>query len=103
AEVDAGLTKGCFTLLTLTTLIAPAVMTLEASRHRPVDVSVVASAAAVLFLFVVARMFGLVRRQEQSAARERAFREAGVAFVTATNRAGIHEATLRAAQSLAGD
>jgi len=57
----------------------------------------------VLFLLVIARMAGLVRTQEQSAARERALREAGLALVTATNREAIHHAAIEAARTLAGE
>ena len=60
-------------------------------------------AAGVLFLLVVMRIAGLVRKQEQSAIRERALRGAGTALVTATNREGIYEATLQAAHSIAGE
>jgi GAF domain-containing protein len=62
----------------------------------------VISASVVLFLLVIARMAGLVRTQEQSAARERALREAGLALVTATNRDAIHGAAIEAARTLAG-
>jgi diguanylate cyclase (GGDEF)-like protein/PAS domain S-box-containing protein len=57
----------------------------------------------VLFVLAVVRMGGLVRQQEQSALRERALREAGSAFVTATSREQIFEATIQAARTAAGD
>ena len=44
-----------------------------------------------------------MRKQEQSAIRERALRGAGTALVTATNREGIYEATLQAAHSIGGE
>ena len=48
-------------------------------------------------------MSGLVRRQEQSALREKALRNAGAALVTATNRESIYAATLQAARALVGE
>src|SRR6185436_20841041 len=57
----------------------------------------------VLFVLAVVRMGGLVRQQEQSALRERALREAGSAFVTATSREQIFEATIQAARTAAGE
>ncbi len=62
------------------------------------DLPVLIGAAGVLFLLVVMRIAGLVRKQEQSAVRERALRGAGTALVTATNREGIYAATLQAAR-----
>src|SRR6185436_4991302 len=56
-----------------------------------------------LFVLVVLRMSGLVRRQEQSTLREKAMRNAGAALVTATNRESIYSATLQAARALVGD
>jgi diguanylate cyclase (GGDEF)-like protein/PAS domain S-box-containing protein len=49
------------------------------------------------------RIAGLVRKQEQSAVRERALRGAGTALVTATNRDGIYAAALQAGRSIAGE
>ena len=74
-----------------------------AARLARTDELVVIAASVVLFLLVIARMAGLVRTQEQSAARERALREAGLALVTATNRDAIHEAAIEAARTLAGE
>ena len=56
-----------------------------------------------LFVLVVARMAGLVRRQEQSTLREKALRNVGASLVTATNRESIYAATLQAARALVGD
>jgi diguanylate cyclase (GGDEF)-like protein/PAS domain S-box-containing protein len=48
-------------------------------------------------------MSGLVRKEELSATREKALREAGAALVTATNREGIYGAALEATRSLTGE
>jgi diguanylate cyclase (GGDEF)-like protein/PAS domain S-box-containing protein len=47
-------------------------------------------------------MAGLIRRQEESAVRERALRQAGQALVTATNKESIHAAAMEATLALAG-
>ena len=64
---------------------------------------VLIGASVMLFVLVVLRMSGLVRRQEQSTLREKALRNAGAALVTATNRESIYAATLQAARALVGD
>jgi diguanylate cyclase (GGDEF)-like protein/PAS domain S-box-containing protein len=63
---------------------------------------VVNVAAMLLFVFVVARMAGLVRQQERSVARERVLSAAGATLVAATSREEIYEAALGAALELAG-
>ena len=90
-------------LLTGASLIAPAVQLTQEIRRREVDVVVIATASAALFLLVVARMSGLVRQQERSVSRERILNTAGAALVAATRREEIHQATLTAAASLTDD
>ncbi len=98
-------------ILAIVSLIAPITGAFLLSRLADTPASAVArtdelvviSASVALFLLVIARMAGLVRTQEQSAARERALREAGLALVTATNRDAIHGAAIEAARTLAGD
>ena len=102
-DVDPRLSRGRLSLLALASLLAPIVMMIQHLRHKPQDLPVLIGAAAALFLLVVTRIAGLVRKQEQSAIRERALRGAGTALVTATNREGIYEATLQAAHSIAGE
>ena len=107
-DVDPRLTRGRLWLLALASLLAPSVMMIQHLRHEAGDLNVAGDlpvligASAALFLLVVVRIAGLVRKQEQSAARERALRGAGTALVTATNRDGI-AATLQAARSIAGE
>ena len=110
-EVRRPLSRVRLTILAIVSLIAPitGVVLLSrladtpAARLARTDELVVLAASVVLFLLVIARMAGLVRTQEQSAARERALREAGLALVTATNQAAIHEAAIQAARTLAGE
>src|SRR6478672_903078 len=84
-------------------LLAPATQALAEVRGQQVDLAVVLWGTIVLFVLAVVRMGGLVRQQEQSALRERALREAGSAFVTATSREQIFEATIQAARTAAGE
>ncbi len=97
------LSRGRLWLLALASLLAPSVMMIQYLRDVAGDLPVLIGASAALFLLVVVRIAGLVRKQEQSAVRERALRGAGTALVTATNREGIYAATLQAARSIAGE
>ena len=102
-DVEPRLTRGRLWLLALASLLAPSVMMIQYLRDLGGDLPVLIGASAALFLLVVLRIAGLVRKQEQSAVRERALRGAGTALVTATNREGIYAATLQAAGSIAGE
>jgi diguanylate cyclase (GGDEF)-like protein/PAS domain S-box-containing protein len=107
-DVEPRLSRGRLTTLALASLLAPTVMMIQHLRSAhdnstTVDLPVLIGASAALFLLVVVRIAGLVRKQEQSATRERALRGAGTALVTATNREGIYAATLQAARSIAGE
>jgi diguanylate cyclase (GGDEF)-like protein/PAS domain S-box-containing protein len=100
---DPRLSRGRLWLLALASLLAPSVMMIQYLRRVAGDLPVLIGASAALFLLVVLRIAGLVRKQEQSTVRERALRGAGTALVTATNREGIYAATLQAARSIAGE
>jgi diguanylate cyclase (GGDEF)-like protein/PAS domain S-box-containing protein len=102
-DVDPRLSRGRLTILALASLLAPSVMMIQHLRSLGQDLPVLITASAVLFLLVVARISGLVRKQEASASRERALRGAGTALVTATNRDGIYAAALQAARSISGE
>ena len=110
-EVRGPLSRSRLATLAIVSLIAPITGAVLLSRFADTsaaglartDELVVIAASVVLFLLVIARMSGLVRAQEQSAARERALSEAGLALVTATNRTAIHEAAIQAARTLAGE
>jgi diguanylate cyclase (GGDEF)-like protein/PAS domain S-box-containing protein len=87
-------------LLTLASLIAPAVEALQEVRRGNLDLLVIIAASAVLFGLVVLRMAGLVRQQERSVARERTLSAAGVSLVAAASREEIYRAALSAVRSL---
>jgi diguanylate cyclase (GGDEF)-like protein/PAS domain S-box-containing protein len=101
-DVERRLSWPRLALLATASLMAPVVMAIQWARHETLDTPVLIGASAALFLLVVLRMVGLVRREEQAAQREKALRAAGAALVTATNRESIYEATITAARSLAG-
>ncbi|HZB01718.1 MAG TPA: diguanylate cyclase, partial [Actinomycetota bacterium] len=102
-DADPRLSRGRLAILALASLLAPSVMMLQQLQGKTGDLPVLIAASGVLFLLVVMRISGLVRRQEQSTIRERALRGAGTALVTATNRDGIYAAALQAGRSIAGD
>jgi len=102
-DVERGMSRPRLILLGAASLIAPVVMLIQLGRADTVDMPVLIGASVMLFILVVLRMAGLVRRQEQSALREKALRNAGAALVTATNRESIYAATLQAASALVGD
>jgi diguanylate cyclase (GGDEF)-like protein/PAS domain S-box-containing protein len=103
-DVERGrMSKLRLLLLGAASLIAPGVMMIQLGRTDTVDMPVLIGASVMLFVLVVLRMAGLVRRQEQSTLREKALRNAGAALVTATNRQSIYTATLQAARSLVGN
>lgn len=102
ADVDPRLSRPRLALLALASLLAPIVMMIQQVRDAIGDLPVLIGASAALFLLVVVRIAGLVRKQEQAAVRERALRGAGTALVTATNRESIYAATLQASRSIAG-
>ena len=102
-DVERGMSRPRLILLGAASLIAPGVMLIQLGRADTVDMPVLIGASVMLFVLVVLRMAGLVRRQEQSALREKALRNAGAALVTATNRESIYAATLQAASALVGD
>jgi diguanylate cyclase (GGDEF)-like protein/PAS domain S-box-containing protein len=102
-DQEVRLTRPRLALLAGASLMAPTVLAIQKFLHDPIDVPIVVGASIALFLLVVFRMAGLVHKQEQSATREKALREAGAALVTATNRESIYTAALNAASALTGD
>ncbi|HKZ75593.1 MAG TPA: PAS domain S-box protein, partial [Actinomycetota bacterium] len=90
-------------LLTAASLMLPGVQIVQLVTEYPVDAQMVIGASIALFLLVLARMSGLVHREEQSATREKALRKAAATLVTATNRESIYQATMNAAGTVAGE
>ncbi len=75
ADGEAKLTPLRLGLLAGASLIAPICILLKELRRGDLDMIVIISASMVLFGFVVMRMVDMVRHQERSAERERAFAE----------------------------
>jgi diguanylate cyclase (GGDEF)-like protein/PAS domain S-box-containing protein len=89
-------------LLTVASLVAPAIELVREARRGDVDLLVIVAASIVVFLFVIARVVGLVKQNERTVLRERALRLANLALVKATTPAEIGAAALRTAQLLVG-
>jgi diguanylate cyclase (GGDEF)-like protein/PAS domain S-box-containing protein len=81
----SGLTVRRVVLLALSTLIAPAVLIVQAVRGDGRYVGVSAFVAAAMFLLVLARLYGAVSGYRGVVSRERALREAGAALVSASD------------------
>ena len=92
--------RGRLVLLAATSLIAPAVLLVESSLGKPVDATVIAVVAGVMFLLVLMRMAGLVRDHQQALTRERVLRTAAADLVAAPGNADIYDATLTAVSAL---
>lgn len=96
-------TRARLGLLAGASLMAPAVQIIQEIRGERLDASFVIGSSIALFLLVVVRMAGLVRREELSAMRQKALQEAGQALVMATDRDGIYRAAIQSADRLAGE
>ncbi|OLB81069.1 MAG: hypothetical protein AUI14_04705 [Actinobacteria bacterium 13_2_20CM_2_71_6] len=77
------------TVLALSTLIAPAVLLVEALRGTVHDGVVIAVLSTLMFGLVLTRLAGVVNRHRQALARERALRRAGAELVSATDVAAV--------------
>jgi diguanylate cyclase (GGDEF)-like protein/PAS domain S-box-containing protein len=102
-ETDQRLSNRRLVVLATASLLAPALLAYEASKGITQNFPVLIGATAVLFVLAIIRMWGLMRRQQDSLRREQVLREAGADLVTATSRASIHEAAGRAIRQIAGD
>ncbi len=98
------------TLIVISALMAPAMLVIQQFLGDHDDTFVIAGGAVVMFLLVLLRMEGLVRRldsassrYEQAASREKVLRRAGARLLTASNREAVYRAALEAILDLAGD
>jgi diguanylate cyclase (GGDEF)-like protein/PAS domain S-box-containing protein len=87
-------------LLTIASLIAPAIELVREGRRGDFDLLVIVAGSIVVFLLVIARVVGLVKQNERTVTRERALRLANLALVKATTPDEIGEVALRTAQLL---
>jgi diguanylate cyclase (GGDEF)-like protein/PAS domain S-box-containing protein len=88
----SGLTVRRVVLLALSTLIAPAVLIVQAVRDDGRYVGISALVAAVMFLLVLARLYGAASGYRGVVSRERTLREAGAALVSASDVGEVTEA-----------
>jgi diguanylate cyclase (GGDEF)-like protein len=83
------LSRSRLLLLTASTLIAPALLGLQAARGNVADGGVIALFSTALFLLVLARLSGVLAVHRQALARERGLREAGAALLITTEAAEV--------------
>jgi diguanylate cyclase (GGDEF)-like protein/PAS domain S-box-containing protein len=100
AEGRTRLTPVRLAFLSIACLIAPGIRFYQEWGNT--DVLVVIVASMLMFLFVLARMAGLVRQEERAVARQRALRRAGLALVGAASIDHIQAAAVEAVRELAG-
>jgi diguanylate cyclase (GGDEF)-like protein/PAS domain S-box-containing protein len=89
-------------LLAASGLLAPATLALGVLTDQDVDVPAFVAGSALLCLLLVARMVGVVRRQEQTIRREQILRGLAVALNAAADRTGVTAAVVEAGQRLVG-
>src|SRR5439155_17918829 len=77
------------TLLGLSSLIAPAVLLVEAVRGTVRDGVLIAVVSSVTFALVIGRLGGVVNRHRQALARERGLRESANALLLAQDVAAV--------------
>jgi diguanylate cyclase (GGDEF)-like protein/PAS domain S-box-containing protein len=87
-------------LLTLSSLIAPAVLLIEVQTGRVRDAAVIALFSAAMFLLVLARLSGVVAVHRRAIGRERALRDVAVALVSATEVTEVTDAVRHAIAGL---
>jgi diguanylate cyclase (GGDEF)-like protein/PAS domain S-box-containing protein len=87
-------------LLTVAALVAPAIELFREASRGDFDLLVIVAASIVVFLLVIARVFGLVTQNERTVVRERALRSANLALVKATTPDEIAAVALGTAQLL---
>ncbi|WP_188299592.1 putative bifunctional diguanylate cyclase/phosphodiesterase [Streptomyces sp. CBMA156] len=87
-------------LLTLASLIAPAILIIEALAGNTSNAGVIGAFSALLYLLVLARLAVVVSARRQAVARERALREAGARLTAAVTVEEVANAVQSAASTL---
>ncbi|MFF2147437.1 putative bifunctional diguanylate cyclase/phosphodiesterase [Kitasatospora sp. NPDC058190] len=87
-------------LLTLASLIAPAILIIESLAGNTSNAGVIGAFSALLYLLVLARLAVVVVARRQVVARERALREAGARLTAAVTVAEVADAVQSAASTL---
>jgi diguanylate cyclase (GGDEF)-like protein/PAS domain S-box-containing protein len=99
---SVGVSRLRITLLAVASLIAPGVLLLQSQIGGDIPATAVAVFSAVLFLLVLARMWGILKAHLESVRRERALRTSGEALVAAQGLPDICSAALTSVRSLIG-
>jgi len=87
-------------LLSVTALIAPALIIWRDARGAPADAGVLAAASVLIFTLVMLRLTGLARAQALNASRELALRSFSERLVAATGRTDVWKAAVDAVAAL---
>ncbi len=87
-------------LLTLASLIAPAILIIESLAGNTGNSGVIGAFSALLYLLVLARLAVVVSARRQAIARERALREAGARLTAAVTVEEVADAVQSAASTL---
>ncbi|MFE4518683.1 putative bifunctional diguanylate cyclase/phosphodiesterase [Kitasatospora sp. NPDC056783] len=87
-------------LLTLASLIAPAILIIEALAGNTSNAGVIGAFSALLYLLVLARLAVVVSARRQAVARERTLREAGARLTAAVTVEQVADAAQAAASTL---
>ncbi|GAA2629711.1 aminotransferase class I/II-fold pyridoxal phosphate-dependent enzyme [Streptomyces vastus] len=102
AQPRPGIAKWRLAALACASLIAPAMLLAQSLRGHARDVPVTAVFSGVMFLFVLARLWGLVDEHRKAVARERSLRVAAVSLVAAVSPEEVAGAVRAAAATLFG-
>ncbi|MFC4472681.1 aminotransferase class I/II-fold pyridoxal phosphate-dependent enzyme [Streptomyces xiangluensis] len=102
AQPRPGIAKWRLAALACASLIAPAMLLAQSLRGSVRDVAVTAVFSGVMFLFVLARLWGLVDEHRKAVARERSLRVAAVSLVAAVSPEEVAGAVRAAAATLFG-
>ncbi|MFJ3216712.1 putative bifunctional diguanylate cyclase/phosphodiesterase [Kitasatospora sp. NPDC086801] len=94
------LSAGRLALLTLASLIAPAILIIESLNGNTSNAGVIGAFSALLYLLVLARLAVVVVARRQAIARERALREAGARLTAAVTVEEVADAVQAAASTL---
>ncbi len=95
------LSRNRLAILTASCLVAPVIRFAQAIHNADRLIMIVAT--ITLFLLVVARMAGIVRREERTKARAEAVRKAGLELVGAIDRDQVYGTSLQSVHQLVGD
>ncbi|MEU9860002.1 aminotransferase class I/II-fold pyridoxal phosphate-dependent enzyme [Streptomyces sp. NPDC047971] len=99
----SGLAERRLALLAAASLIAPGLLLYQSLRHgREQDIAVIAVFSAIMFLLVLARLWGMMAEHRNAEARERSLRVAAASLVASLSPREVASAVEVAAATLVG-